>query len=88
MASPCREIFLSTAFPAVADHTRCTVAGLTPCALAMLRHDQCVSPGGVECKVASAMTSIFSFGIDGLQPRPRSTKCRRAVCGRTARTVR
>lgn len=31
-----------------ADHTRCTVAGLTPAALAIDRQLQCVSPSGLD----------------------------------------
>jgi len=36
-----------------ADQIRCTVAGLTPWALAIVRQLQCVSPGGFKCSVAS-----------------------------------
>src|SRR5664280_1073331 len=53
-----------------AAHTRCTVAGLTPCALAIVRQLQCVSPGGFSCSVASTMAVTFSSGIAVLRPRP------------------
>src|SRR5258707_1003395 len=57
-----------------ADQIRCTVAGLTACALAMLRHDQWVSPGGFSCKVARTIASTFSALTDGLRPRPGRTR--------------
>ncbi len=56
-----------------ADQIRCTVAGLTPCALAMVRHDQCVSPGGLSRRVACTIAATFSALIDGLRPRPALT---------------
>lgn len=55
------------------DQIRCTVAELTPCALAIERHDQCVSPAGLSCSVACTIASTFSVGIDGLRPRPGRT---------------
>ena len=66
--------FVGVGLPHIAVHpaTR-TVAGLTPCAFAMVRHDQCVWPGGLSCKVASTIASTFSAGIDGLRPRPPAT---------------
>jgi len=57
-----------------ADQIRCTVAGLTPCALAIDRHDQCVSPAGFSCSVACTITATFSAPICGLRPRPSRTR--------------
>ena len=56
-----------------ADQIRCTVAGDTPCALAIDRQLQCVSPSGVSCSVARTISSTFSAAIDGLRPRPGRT---------------
>src|SRR6476646_3840928 len=52
------------------DQIRCTVAGLTPTCLAIVRHDQCVAPGGVVVVVNSTIRAIVSSGIEGLRPRP------------------
>src|SRR6476619_4403754 len=52
------------------DQIRCTVAGLTPTCLAIVRHDQCVAPGGVVVVVNSTIRAIGSPGIEGLRPRP------------------
>src|SRR5664279_2847890 len=56
-----------------ADQTRCTVAGDTPTFLAIVRHDQCVCPSGLECRVSSTISSILSCGIVDLRPRPSRT---------------
>lgn len=56
-----------------ADHTRCTVAGLTPTALAIDRQLRCVSPAGVVCWVSRTISSIFSTGMLVLRPRPERT---------------
>ena len=53
---------------------RCTVALLTPCAFAIDRQLQCVSPGGLSCKVACTIASTCSAEIDGLRPRPSRTR--------------
>src|SRR3978361_2507764 len=53
-----------------ADHTRCTVSLDTPTRSAIVRHDQCVSPSGVEFFVSSTISSIFDCGIVGFGPRP------------------
>ena len=52
------------------DQIRCTVAGLTPTRLAIVRHDQCVAPGGVVVVVNRTISAIVSSGIEGLRPRP------------------
>jgi hypothetical protein len=51
-----------------ADQIRCTVAGLTPWALAIDRQDQCVSAGGLSCSVARTISATFCWLIDGLRP--------------------
>lgn len=56
-----------------ADQIRCTVAGLTLCALAIDRQLQWVSPGGLSCGVAWTMASTLSAGMEGLRPRPSCT---------------
>ena len=56
-----------------ADQIRCTVAGDTPARSAIVRQLQCVSPGGVSCKVKRTISSTFTGGIDGLRPRPGRT---------------
>jgi hypothetical protein len=56
-----------------ADQIRCTLAGLTPLALAMLRHDQWVSPAGVSCSVARTISATCASLIVGLRPRPGRT---------------
>ena len=57
----------------LADQIRCTVAGLTPCAFAIDRQLQCVSPGGLSCSVAATIAPAFPAGIEGLRPRPSRT---------------
>src|SRR5829696_4018203 len=52
------------------DQIRCTVAGLTPTRLAIVRHDQCVAPGGVVVVVNRTISAIVSSPIEGLRPRP------------------
>src|SRR3989454_1474163 len=52
---------------------RCTVAGLTPCASAMVRQLQWVIPFGVVWSVASMICFTFFAEIDGRRPRPFST---------------
>src|SRR5271168_2257238 len=52
------------------DQMRCTVAGLTPTRLAIVRHDQCVCPGGVVVLVNLTIWATVSSVIDGLRPRP------------------
>ncbi len=39
----------------------------------MVRHDQCVSPGGLSRRVACTIAATFSALIDGLRPRPALT---------------
>src|SRR3978361_444613 len=56
-----------------ADHTRCTVSLDTPTRSAIVRHDQCVSPSGVEFLVRSTISSILSCGIVGFRPLPLRT---------------
>jgi len=56
-----------------ASQIRCTVAGLTPCAFAIERQLQGVSPGGVACNVASIISATFSGTTCGLRPRPART---------------
>ena len=56
-----------------ANQIRCTVEGDTPARLAIDRQLQCVSPGGVSCKVSRTISSTFSTGIDGFGPRPGRT---------------
>src|SRR5688572_26711917 len=51
-----------------ADQMRCTVAGLTPCALAIERQLQCVSPGRVSSRLARTISATFSTEIDALRP--------------------
>src|SRR5215211_2016718 len=53
-----------------ASQIRCTVAALTPCALAIERQLQCVCPGGFVCVVACTICLIFAAEIAGLRPRP------------------
>ena len=53
-----------------AAQTRCTVAGDTPTWAAIVRHDQCVCPAGVECRVSSTISSILACGMLDLRPRP------------------
>ena len=50
------------------DQIRCTVAGLTPTFLAIVRHDQRVCPAGVLFVVSSTLSAIFSSGIKALRP--------------------
>jgi hypothetical protein len=52
---------------------RCTVLRLTPACLAIDLVLQWVSPLGLECSVASTISSTFSAGIDGFGPRPLRT---------------
>src|SRR6202011_3825604 len=42
-----------------ADQMRCTVALLTPCALASDRQLQCVSPSGGSCNVAGTIAATL-----------------------------
>src|SRR6185503_8123030 len=67
------NVFTRCGFKPRADQIRCTVAGLTPCALAIERQLQCVSPIGCSCSVAWTISAILSAGIDGLRPRPGRT---------------
>src|ERR1019366_5916566 len=62
-----------------ASQIRCTVAGLTPCALAIDRQLQCVSPGGVDCVVATTISLTFAAEIERLRPRPSFTSV--SACG-------
>ena len=39
----------------------------------MVRHDQCVWPGGLELRVNSTISSILACGIVDLRPRPERT---------------
>lgn len=73
-----------------ADHTRCTVAALTPTALAMLRQLQCVSPGGFSSKVSRTISATFSAGIDAFRPRPSRTCANfaRPSCSKRSRHAR
>ncbi len=57
-----------------AHQIRCTVAGLTPCDLAIDRQLQCVSPCGLSCSVACTIAATFSAPIEGLRPRPSRTR--------------
>ena len=57
---------------------RCTVAGLTPWALAIVRQLQCVSPGGVVWVVAATIALTLAAEIMGLRPRPGRTSVRAA----------
>ena len=52
------------------DQIRCTVAGPTPTRAAIVRHDQCVAPGGVVVVVNRTICATVSSGIEGLRPRP------------------
>src|SRR6187402_943266 len=52
------------------DQIRCTVAGLTPTRLAIVRHDQWVAPGGVVVVVNLTISATVSSLIEGLRPRP------------------
>jgi hypothetical protein len=52
---------------------RCTVAGLTPNLVAIVRQDQWVAPGGVVVNVAATIASTFSAGIVAFGPRPART---------------
>ena len=56
-----------------ADQIRCTVAADTPARAAIVRQLQCVSAGGVSCKVSRTISSTFAAGIEGLRPRPGRT---------------
>jgi len=51
------------------DQIRCTVAGLTPTRVAIVRHDQCVAPAGVVVANLTMSATVSSL-IDGLPPRP------------------
>src|SRR3990172_7310124 len=53
-----------------ASQIRCTVAGLTPWACAMVRQLQWVAALGLVCSVASTTCLIFFAEIDRLRPRP------------------
>jgi hypothetical protein len=71
---------------------RWTVAGLTPCALAIDRQLQCVAASGLVWSVASTIVAIVSGGIEGLRPRPGRTEANwaspSALCrARHVRTV-
>src|SRR6478609_7730267 len=52
------------------DQIRCTVAELTPTRLPIVRHDQCVAPGGVVVVVNRTIAAIVSSLIEGFRPRP------------------
>jgi len=56
-----------------ADQIRCTVEGDTPVRLAIDLQLQCVSTGGVSCRVSRTISSTLSAGIDGFGPRPGRT---------------
>jgi hypothetical protein len=56
-----------------ADHTRCTAAEDTPTRAAIVRHDQCVCPTGLEFLVKSTISSIVACGIVDFRPRPART---------------
>ena len=56
-----------------AAQIRCTVAALTPWALAIERQLQCVSPAGFSCSVACTIAATFSGGIEGFRPLPGRT---------------
>src|SRR2546425_110912 len=49
---------------------RCTVAGLIPCAAAIVRVLQCVAPRGLLCVVAFTRRFTFADEIDTGRPRP------------------
>jgi len=67
------NVFTRCGLSSRADQIRCTVAGDTPCALAIVRQLQCVSPSGVWCNVACTIACTFSGVIDALRPRPGRT---------------
>jgi hypothetical protein len=67
------KVFTKWGLSPRADQIRCTDAELTPTRFAIDRHDQCVSPSGVECSVKSTISATFSSLIDGLRPRPLAT---------------
>gem|GEM_PF-3186218 len=56
-----------------AAQIRCTCDDEIPTRSAILRHDQCVWPTGLACKVKSTICSIVACGIEGLRPRPKRT---------------
>ena len=57
---------------------RCTVAGLTPWAAAIVRQLQCVSCGGTVWVVAATIALTLAAEIVGLRPRPGFTSVRAA----------
>jgi len=61
-----------------ASQMRCTVAGLTPWALAIVRQLQCVSPGGTVWVVAATIALTLAAEIVRLRPRPGRTSVRAA----------
>ena len=52
------------------DQIRCTVAGLTPTRVDIVRHDQCMCPGGAVVVVNRTISATVSSLIEGLRPRP------------------
>lgn len=57
-------------FQPSACQARCTVAALTPVALARVRQLQCVWPSGFDSWVSLTISSIFSWGTSGRRPLP------------------
>jgi hypothetical protein len=62
------KVFTKFSLRPFAEHTRCTVALLTPTALAIVPVLQCAAPFGFSCVVLCRISSIFSVGIEGLRP--------------------